>query len=314
MVFSLGELLVASCREGRDVPFNEPGRFLGPYPSGAPAIFVHALSCLGRETGFFATVGKDDFGKCVVDRLVRSGVRTDWVTRLDDWTTGVAFTHFRTDGTREFIYHSSNAAVGQLGPEYLDKEALKTCEWLHLCGNVLGISDKTRKASYEAARIVRDGGGRISFDPNIRFELMDRDEIWPVCRPIVEAADVIFPSGIEAQHLSGVQGAEEACRKLLELGPKLVALKRGELGSKVFTQGAEIEVPSFAVEEVDPTGAGDCYDAGFVYGMLQGWELERCARFANAVGALTVTKQGAMEAEIALGEVLQFMEAGRSSI
>ncbi len=314
MVFSLGELLVEIFRDGRDVPFDQPGRFLGPYPSGAPAIFIHALSCLGMETGYFATVGKDDFGKGLVDRLVRSGVRTDWITRLDDWTTGVAFTHFRNDGSREFIYHSGKAAVGQLGPEMLDREALSHCEWLHLCGNVLGVSEKTRAASYEAARIVGEHGGRISFDPNIRFELMRPQDVWPLCGPIVETAEIVLPSGVEAMHLTGEPDEDSACRKLLEAGPAIVALKRGKMGSKVFTRDTEIEVASFPVTEVDPTGAGDCYDAGFVYGLLRGWDLEKCARFANAVGALTVTKQGAMEAEIHLTEVTQLMRANGADL
>ncbi|MHB9038883.1 MAG: sugar kinase [Armatimonadota bacterium] len=309
MVFSLGELLVEIFRKG-DVPFNEPGEFLGPYPSGAPAIFIHALACLGEATGYFATIGKDDFGKCLEEKLIKSGIRTDWLVHLDDWTTGVAFTHFRSDGSREFIYHSGNAAVGQLGPEMLDREALSNCKWLHLCGNVLGISEKTRAASYEAARIVKKAGGRISFDPNIRFELMRREDVWPLCQPIVEVAEIVLPSGAEAEHLSGVSGDNEACRAILKLGPKIVALKLGEKGSKVFTTRDEFEVPSFQVTEVDPTGAGDCFDAGFVYGLLRDWKLYECARFANAVGALTVTKQGAMEAEISLSEVEQLMNGG----
>lgn len=309
MVFSLGELLVEIFRKG-DVPFNEPGEFLGPYASGAPAIFIHSLACLGVPTGYFATIGIDDFGKCVEDRLIKSGIRTDWIVRLSEWSTGVAFTHFRADGSREFIYHSGKAAVGQLGPEHLDRDALASCEWLHLCGNVLGISEKTRAASYEAVRIVKEAGGRISFDPNIRFELMKREEIWPLCRPIVEAAEIIFPSGAEAEQLTGVSGEDEACRALLKMGPRIVALKRGDQGSKIFTSQDEISVPSFPVEEIDPTGAGDCFDAGFVYGMLHDWELAQCARFANALGALTVTKQGAMEAEISFSEVERLMKEG----
>jgi len=311
MVFSLGELLVELFRKG-DNPFDEPGEFLGPYPSGAPAIFVHALASLGESTGYFATIGKDDFGKCLVDRLVKSGISTDWLVQLDEWTTGVAFTHFRSDGSREFIYHSGNAAVGQLGPEMLDSDALSRCNWLHLCGNVLGISQKTRAASYDAAAIVGANGGRISFDPNIRFELMRREDIWPLCKPVVEAAEIVFPSGTEAECLSGVRGEDDACRAILELGPAVVALKRGELGCKVFTKQAEFEVPSYPVTEIDPTGAGDCFDAGFVYGLLRQWDLRECAAFANALGALTVTRQGAMEAKIGLEEVQRLMKEGRT--
>lgn len=307
MIFSLGELLVEIFRKGTGVSFDVSGEFLGPYPSGAPAIFAHAMSCLGYPTGFFATIGKDDFGKCLLDRMVRSGIETRWITLLEEWTTGVAFTLFHKNGSREFIYHSTHAAVGQLSPEYLDHKALAKCEWLHLCGNVLGISEKTRQASYEAARIVNENGGRISFDPNIRFEMMKPEEIWDLCGPVIELTDVLMPSGAEAVHLCGVRGESEACRSLLLKGPKIVALKRGQKGSVIFTNKDEIEAESFSVDEVDPTGAGDCFDAGFVYGLLQGWNLKKSAIFANALGALTVTKQGAMEADINLGEILQFI-------
>lgn len=309
MVFSLGELLVEIFRKGRDVPFGRPGEFLGPYPSGAPAIFAHAISCLSYPTGFFAAVGKDSFGECLLTRMQRSGVDTTWIVVLDNWTTGAAFTHFRGNGSREFIYYSTNAAVGQLGPEHLDRKALANCEWLHLCGNVLGISKKTRQASYEAAQIVHENGGRISFDPNIRFEMMEPKDIWAMCKPIVDLTEVLLPSGYEAEYLAGIKGEDAACKCLLDRGPKVIALKRGEAGSKIFTSSTEFEIPSFSVSEIDPTGAGDCFDAGLVYGLLHGWDLRKAGRFANALGALTVTKQGAMEVGISLQEVIQFMRA-----
>ncbi len=294
-------------RKGRDVPFWMPGEFLGPYPSGAAAIFIHAMACLGHETGYLATIGMDDFGTCLINRLERSGVRTDWVYRVEGHTTGVAFTRFRSDGSREFIYHAGHAAVGQLGPEYLDRKVVETCEWLHLCGNVLGISPGTRDCSYEAARIARRSGVPISFDPNIRFEQMRMEDIWPLCKPIVEIADVVFPSGPEAAYLTGVQDVGEACRELLRRGPRIIALKQGDHGSRVFTARGVVDVATYPVTEVDPTGAGDNYDAGFVHGFLAGWDPARCAQFANALGALTVTRQGAMEAEIGLEEVRTFL-------
>ena len=292
MVFSLGELLVEVFRKGLDIPFHTPGEFLGPYPSGAPAIFAHAISCLGYPTGLFATIGQDDFGRCLMDRVAQSGVQTKWITSLDSRTTGVAFTLFHQDGSREFIYHSTHSAVGQFGPEHLDHEALAKCEWLHLCGNVLGISESTRQASYEAAKIVYDNGGRISFDPNIRFEMMKQDEIWDLCGPVIEFADVLMPSGIEAGYLSGIDGEVKACKELRKKGTKIVALKRGQKGSMIFTNDGEFEVGSFSVDEVDPTGAGDCFDAGFVYGLLQNWDLNKCEVFANALGACRCTHRG----------------------
>ena len=108
--------------------------------------------------------------------------------------------------------------------------------------------------------------------------------------------------------LAGVEDStESACRKLLEYGPQIVTLKCGEQGSIIYTQNDKLIVPSFQIVEVDPTGAGDCFDAGFVYGLLEGWELEKTARFANAVGALATTKKGPMEGAPTLEQALEFM-------
>jgi sugar/nucleoside kinase (ribokinase family) len=107
--------------------------------------------------------------------------------------------------------------------------------------------------------------------------------------------------------LTGQADEADACRSLVERGIPMVALKRGRDGSTVFTADQRIDVPSLAVTEVDPTGAGDCYDAGFVVGLLQGWELARAARFANVVGALSVTRQGPMEGIPYLAEVMARM-------
>jgi tagatose kinase len=75
----------------------------------------------------------------------------------------------------------------------------------------------------------------------------------------------------------------------------------------VFTSTQTIEIPSLTVTEIDPTGAGDCYGGAFVVGLLEGWELARVARFANVVGALSVTRKGPMEGAPFLREVLAIM-------
>jgi sugar/nucleoside kinase (ribokinase family) len=95
--------------------------------------------------------------------------------------------------------------------------------------------------------------------------------------------------------LTGDEDEVKACRSLVQRGIPIVALKQGDQGSTVFTDQETIHVPPIRVTEVDPTGAGDCYGAGFVVGLLEGWELRKVARFANIVGALAVTRLGPME-------------------
>jgi sugar/nucleoside kinase (ribokinase family) len=132
-------------------------------------------------------------------------------------------------------------------------------------------------------------------------------QIAPIVQPLLDVCHVLLPSGAEACMLTGKTDDVAACQALVQRGIPVVAMKRGRYGSTIFTGDETIDVPSIKVAEVDPTGAGDCYDAGFVVGLLERWELARTARFANVVGALSVTRQGPMEGIPSLAEVLARM-------
>jgi len=306
-VISIGELLVEVMREKVDQPLGMPGTFVGPFPSGAPAIFIDAVARLGVKSGFIGTVGEDDFGRLIINRLKNDGVDTSYIRRLKDYTTGVAFVTYFSDGSRKFIYHLPRAASGQISLDQINEDYLSKAKYLHIMGSSLSINEDSRKACYKAAEIVKNSGGKISLDPNLRPELLSVGEIREICKPILSSCDIILPSEEEARLLTGTEDIEVACRKLLSYGPKMIALKRGKDGSVVVTAGQKIEVSSFKVREVDPTGAGDCFGAGFIVGLLKGWELEKVARFANAVGALAVTKKGPMEGAPFLNKVNEIL-------
>jgi len=289
--------LVEMMRERRGVPFTRAGVFLGPYPSGAPAIFADAAAKLGASTGFIGTVGQDDFGLLVRRRLERDGVDTRFMSVADGFTTGTAFAMYRRDGSRRFIFHLRHAAAGQLGPSDVNVEYVRRAKFLHIMGSSLSVSESSREACYRAVRIAEGARLTISFDPNLRPELLDAREIRRACKPILQRAYVVLPSGEEASMLTGEGDHLKACRKLLRLGPRIVAMKQGKFGSTIVTEGSRegIHVPGFRVREIDPTGAGDSYDAAFVVGLLRGYSIRRVATFANAVGAMAVTKFGPME-------------------
>ena len=312
-VISLGELLVEIMRKDLDKPLDKPADFVGPFPSGAPAIFIDALARLGRPVGFVGVIGNDDFGKCILDRFKRDGVDSSYVKVMDGQTTAVAFVMYFSDGGRKFLFHIPYAAAGQLNPDHVDPEYFKSAKFLHLMGSALSVNEGSREACYKAMRLVKQGGGKITFDPNLRPELMSIEKIREICQPVLENCHIVMPSGEEARMLAGVEGsADDACKELLAHGPSIVTLKRGEEGSVIYTHEEKLVVPSFKVHEVDPTGAGDCFDAAFVFGLLEGWDLEKTARFANAVGALSTTKKGPMEGAPTLDEVMEFMRASTS--
>lgn len=301
-VICVGDLLVEIMREKIDEPLNVPGTFVGPFPSGASGIFIDAVAKLGEKAGFIGAVGDDDFGTLILQRLQEDGVDTSQIRVLKDYTTGTAFVTYFSDGSRKFIYHLDRAATGQIYPEWIEETYFSNIKYLHIVGSTISINEHCREACYRAVHYTKKRGGKISFDPNLRPELSDVQQIKEFLKPILSKSDIIFPSGREAELLTEKIDSEEACREFLRHGCEIVALKRGQKGSTVFSSTEKFEIPAFQVEEVDPTGAGDCYCAGFIMGLLKGLELNQVAKIANAVGALAVAKKGPMEGAPTLEE------------
>ena len=181
----------------------------------------------------------------------------------------------------------------ELAPADVPAAYLADARWLHVTGCNLAITESARDACYTALRSV-PAGATVSFDPNIRPGALTMQEIRELCRPAIVRADVILPSLSEAAMLTGAATDEAGCRMWAAQG-KTVVLKMGAQGCRVFARGSDFVAPSFPVEEVDPTGAGDSFCAGLTVAMLDGMALPDAARFANAVGALAVTKKGPME-------------------
>lgn len=305
-VISIGNMLVEVMRTELDRPLAQPAGFVGPFPSGDTPIYIDAVARLGHAAGFIGAIGDDDFGRCLLDRFARDGVDASGVQRLQGHSTGVAFVAYFGDGSRRFLFHWRHAAAGQLAPEHVQPEYFTQARWLHLTGCNLAVCDGARDACYRALDYLPQGA-RVSFDPNIRPEVLSVEEIRTLCRPVLDRADVFLPSLGEAALFTGAPDDETGCRMLAAAG-KIVVLKQGAAGCRIFTADTELEVPGYIVPEVDPTGAGDSFCAGFTSALLHGYDLAYAGRFANAVGALAVTAQGPMEGAPTREAVLALME------
>ncbi len=307
-IMSIGELIVEIMRKEVDVALSEAGDFVGPFPSGAPAIFADQAARLGHSVGFIGACGADDFGECLVSRFRADGVDPTWVARVEGVATGCAFVTYFSDGERKFIFHIGNSAAGRM-PEPT-AEMFRGSKWLHICGSTLSAGDVMREACYRACELTVQAGGKVSFDPNLRPELLGGEEaLRRVCGPVMDRASLVLPSSTEAELLTGRSGAEDACRALLDGGAEVVALKRGAEGCRIITAGESVDVPAFKVNAVDPTGAGDCFDAGMVVGLLEELPLPEAGRLANACGALGATKKGPMEGAEFRAQVEAFLAA-----
>jgi tagatose kinase len=311
-ILALGEALVEVMRTGIDQPLDRPGPFIGPYPSGAPFIFAMQAARLGAQVAAIGAVGEDAFGQCLLDQFHEDGIDTHGIHRLDTHATGVAFVAYAADGSRDFVFHVAGAAAGQLSPGMLDEALFEDLALLHLMGSTLSIHDDALAMGRRALELAQRTGAKFSFDPNLRPQLMPVERARDAFAPFVAAADVLIPTADEARLLTGQPTTEEAVAALLAGQPgRIVIITHGADGCTVHTQGGSRAVPGFAVEEVDPTGAGDCFDAGFLVRWLAGNAPADAARFANACGALAVTVQGPAAGARTLAEVEEFIQGNQ---
>ncbi|MGI6367162.1 MAG: sugar kinase [Anaerolineae bacterium] len=310
-IAAIGEALVEIMRTELDQPLDRPAGLVGPFASGAPAIFADAVAKLGADALFVGTVGKDAFGDCIVNRLTADGVNCSAMRRHPQALTGIAFVSYRSDGSRNFVFHLADAAAAHVSLSQIPRQALDAIDHVHIMGSSLSGSEAMREACYALAAEVHGRGGTVSLDPNLRPELLPVERIREVCEPIVSRARVVLPSGAELTALTGQTEPDAGATYLLERGVELVALKLGDQGSRLYTRDGALDVAPYHISEVDPTGAGDCYDAAIIVGLAEGWDLARVGRFANAAGALATTRQGPLEGVPTRAELQRFMESQR---
>ena len=295
IIVTLGEILVEIMRPHAGQPLDRPGEFSGPFASGAPAIFAVAAARLGLKTAFIGAVGDDAFGRMLWTTLAAEGVNLHGLQTKPDYATGAAFVAYDDDGGREFVFHIRHAAAGQIEPTVIPEQLFENVKWLHISGSTLALNENCLAACHHAFELTRAAGGKISLDPNLRSELIPLEEFRDILKPYLANADLLLPTAGEAQAITGEVDENRAVQKLAPKPSAITVLKRGSAGCSIYQNGMHIDVPGFPITEIDPTGAGDCFSAAFIAGIEAGWPLEQIGRFANAAGALAVTKLGPME-------------------
>ncbi|MGX5851192.1 tagatose kinase [Mesorhizobium sp. PL10] len=289
-----GEILVEIMAIERGFGFVEPQTLVGPFPSGAPAIFIDQVARLGGSAGLIGCVGRDDFGTTNLERLKRDGVDVSAVDVSDRYPTGSAFVRYRPDGGRDFVYNIAESAAGQIRLTAAARLLADRAGHLHIMGSTLSVAGLREIVTY-AVQAVRARGGSTSFDPNMRKELIDGAD-GTLFSALVDDADLLLPSGDELSAAAGVDDERQAVAALIARGVGEIVLKRGAAGSSYFgADGTRIDCAGFVVEEVDPTGAGDCFGATYLTCRRGGMEPAKALFYANAAGARNVTRQGPME-------------------
>lgn len=297
-IITMGEMIVEIMRAKEDEPLYTAGTFKGPYPSGAPAIFIDTVARLGHDAKIIGGVGDDDFGKCLLDRLSGDGVDISDVIVNDRISTGCAFVTYFADGSRKFIFHIGNTPA--VLAEIPEKEKLEGAEFFHIMGCSMMADLKFGKKIVETMKAANDLGAKVSFDPNIRPELMKDPEAMDLVASVMERMNVYMPGVGELLQFSGKDSVEDAVAHCFE-NPNLeiIVLKDGSRGCHIYTKdGGRFDFGVYREKPVDATGAGDSFDAAFLCGLLEGKTIEDATKLATAAATLNIAAFGPMEGKI----------------
>jgi len=305
-VITVGEILVEIMATEVGDGFLEPISLVGPFPSGAPAIFIDQVAKLGQPCGMIGCVGRDDFGRVNVERLRRDGADVSAIDVHPELPTGSAFVRYRSDGSRDFVYNIRHSASGAIVPTAASAALVAGADHLHVMGTALS-SPALAGMVGQALDTVRARGGTVSFDPNLRKEILDAPGLRDALEHVLSRTDLFLPSGDELFLLTAATDEAGAVRELLGRGIRTVVVKRGAAGATCFEAGGRWDAPAFAVAEVDPTGAGDTFGAAFVTLWLRGLPPGEALTLANAAGALAVGRRGPMEGTSTYSELEAFV-------
>jgi fructokinase len=286
---------------------------------GAPANVAVGLARLGVASGFIGKVGDDDFGHFLAKTLTDSGVDISCLHFSQEARTALAFVSLKEDGERDFMFYRHPSADMLLRPDEIDKAYIQAAQVFHF-GSISLIGEPSRSATLEALDAARGRGLIVSYDPNLRLPLWASPaEARRGIQLGWNFADIIKISEEELDFLADTQDVERGANQLFHPQLKLLVVSRGREGCYYTTGQESGYVSGYRVRAVDTTGAGDGFVAGLLAGLLEiGFQVHsserllEVLRLANAAGALTTTKRGAITALPTRQMVLRLIEGSNS--
>ncbi len=245
-----------------------------------------ALAKLGVDAAIIGKVGADGFGDFMVRELEKWGADCSRIVRDKNVGTSSTMVLVHADGERSFIHYLGANAV--LTEDDLDLDALRGTKILHIAGTFL-MPAFDGEPTARVLKKAKEMGITTSLDT-----AWDSRGSWmKLMKPCLPYIDYFVPSIEEARMVAGKHEPADVAKVLLDEGVGVVALKMGDQGCYIRSRDVELSIPIYKVAAVDALGAGDAFAAGFLAGVVNGWDLERTGKFANAVGAFCVTAIGA---------------------
>jgi sugar/nucleoside kinase (ribokinase family) len=261
------------------------------------AIFACGAARMGLRVVFIGVCGDDVFGRFMLDEMQKRNVDVSNVIIRPDGQTGLSVI-LNQDADRAILTHLG--LIPNLQASDIPDRLLRQTRHLHVASYFLLTKlQPDFPALFQRAHSL---GLTTSLDTNY-----DPSEKWIGFDELLSATDIFLPNKTEAFSITQLDDVESAAKQLANKS-KLVAVKLGADGAVLRTKDKTIFMPSIPVNIVDTIGAGDTFDAGFLYGYLNNWDLEKSLQLATACGALSTQASGGVAAQPTLDEALAFLK------
>lgn len=307
-VLSLGRLAVDLYANEIGVPLSEVKNF-SVYAGGCPTNIAVGTRRLGLKVAMCSRVGTDGLSNMLVNFLDAEGINTDSVVRDPDHLPGLAFLSILPPDTFPLAYFRPDPADMYLSVEDIASAPIEDSRVLVTAGTRFS-GQTARTAALNAMERARKAGTTVVLDLDLRRALWKNIGDYGInLRSALSLVDIVIGTEDEILEASGQPTVEDAATLMLGHVTQAVAVKRGQAGSVVYTpDGGVYPAQPFKVDVLNVLGAGDAWASGFIYGYLNGWGWEQCARFGNATGAIIVTRHACANAMPTFAEVTEFID------
>ncbi|PID24685.1 sugar kinase [Sporosarcina sp. P7] len=273
---------------------------------GAELNFAIGCSRLGLNSKWISRLGQDEFGKVIYNFARGEGIDVKDVDFVDGYTTSVNFKEVRESGEGKTFYYRQQSPILTLRVEDINEDLLDSIDLLHITGVFLAIDPQNLAIAKRLITLANKKNIPVSFDPNIRLKLWTIEDARKAYFEIFQQIDILL-TGLDEIHLILEDSSETALVKFAnDYNITDLVIKDSSAGSRLYKKGQWFTSPAFEVPVIDTVGAGDGFDAGYVYSYLNDLEPKEALRFANGVGALVVSVLGDNEGLPYLSEVQSF--------
>lgn len=262
--------------------------------AGAESNTAVGLAKLGHFCGFITALGDDEPGSCIINSIRSEGVDVSAVKYDENHRTGIMIKQLSAGETSVF-YYRENSAASHFAPDDIDYKYLKNAKIIHLTGITPVLSESCALSCEAIAEFALKNNIVLSFDPNIRQKLWGNRDYSGIIKKLMFLSKIVMLGKDEGKKLFGTDNAEEIIRILRDNGVEHIAVKDGANGAWCADKDKIVFEPAKDCICIDPVGAGDGFNAGFISGILNGESLEICAKMGTIAGAMATETNGDTE-------------------